>query len=525
MVLTPPIMKWADKIGAIDLPGARKIHTKAIPRVGGIAMLLGTFLSIIFWAQLDNQIIALLTGFSVLFFFGIWDDRCNLHYKIKFLGQLLAVLVVVLYGGVLVTTVPFFGSLPDYIAIPFTIFALVGITNAINLSDGLDGLAGGTTLLSLCVIGLLAFQAGGNNIVIVCMAVAGSIFGFLRHNTYPARLFMGDTGSQFLGFSAGVLVVVLTQDINTAVSPVLPLIILGLPILDTIAVMSQRIYEKRSPFSPDKNHLHHKLLDTGFDHYEAVMMIYVAQSMLVIGAYVLRYETDILLLLSYTVFSLLILFSFHLTAKQGWKFHRMDVVKKSKLHAWVTRLRASGWLATGPAVVLKFCIAFIFIMAVILPASIESDIAVLAAALLVILLLSLAFSKGRVSIVEKIVVYVLCVVSVYLLQTDNIVESEYNNIINYLFLILAIAFALKVRFSKDRSFQITPLDFLVVSLVVVVPNVQNIGFEEGYIGEMALKLIVLFYGSEAVMNIMTRKWILVRVALISALAIAVMRGL
>jgi len=524
MVLIPPIMKWADKIGAIDLPDARKVHTTAIPRVGGIAMLVGSFLSIIFWAQLDNQIIALLIGFGILFFFGIWDDRCDLNYKIKFLGQLLAVFVVVFYGDVVVWFVPFFDTLPHFVAIPFTIFALVGITNAINLSDGLDGLAGGTTLLSLCVIALLAFQAEGINVVVVCMAVAGSIFGFLRHNTHPARLFMGDTGSQFLGFSAGVLVILLTQNINTAMSPVLPLIILGLPILDTVAVMSQRIYEKRSPFSPDKNHIHHKLLSIGFDHYEAVMMIYVVQSMLVIGAYVLRYESDSLLLLSYAAFSLLVLFLFHTAAKQNWKFHRTEINDESKLRFLVTRLRESGWLTTGPAFLLKFGIPFIFIISVVLPETIESDMFVLSTVLLVILLLNMAFSKVRISIIEKAVVYILCVLSVYLLQNTSIVESGYYYFINYLFILLAVSFAIKVKFSEDRSFQVTPLDFLVVSLVVVVPNIPDLGFEEGHIGEMALKLIVLFYGSEAVMNIMTKKWTLVRIALLSVLAIVVIRG-
>jgi len=526
MVLIPPIMKWADKIGAIDLPDARKVHTTAIPRVGGIAMLVGSFLSIIFWAQLDNQIIALLIGFGILFFFGVWDDRCDLNYKIKFLGQLLAVFVVVLYGDVVVWFVPFFDTLPDFIAVPFTIFALVGITNAINLSDGLDGLAGGTTLLSLCVIALLAFQAvDGSNVVIVCMAVAGSIFGFLRHNTYPARLFMGDTGSQFLGFSAGVLVILLTQDINTAMSPVLPLIILGLPILDTVAVMSQRIYEKRSPFSPDKNHIHHKLLAIGFDHYEAVMMIYVVQSILVIGAYILRYESDALLLLSYVVFSLLVLFLFHSAVKQNWKFHRAEINEESKLRVLVTWLRESGWLSTGPTLLLKVGVPFIFIISVVLPETIETDLFVLSVILLVIFLLSLFFSRGEgIPIIEKAVTYVLCVLSVYLLQDPVISESEYYNYLNYFYILLAIAFAIKVKFSRDHTFQVTTLDFLVVSLVVVVPNIPDMGFEEAHIGEMALKLIVLFYSSEAVMNIMKNKWGLLRIAIISALAIAVIRG-
>lgn len=524
MTLIPPFMKWADKIGAIDIPDARKVHTGAIPRVGGIAMLLGSFLSIIFWAEFDNQIIALLVGFGVLFFFGIWDDRKDLNYKIKFFGQFVAVLVVVLYGDVVIRVVPFLDVFPDFIAIPFTVFALIGITNAINLSDGLDGLAGGTTLLSLCVIALLAYQAEGNNVVVICLAVAGSIFGFLRHNTYPARLFMGDTGSQFLGFSAGVLVILLTQNANTALSPVLPLIILGLPILDTVAVMTQRIYEKRSPFSPDKNHIHHKLLALGFDHYEAVIMIYVVQSMLVISAYVLKYESDLLLLMSYLVFSSIVLYTFYVSVKQGWKLPRTDIDKESKVRDLIVKLRRSGWLTTGPTSLLKISIPIAFLTSVILPENIGFDLSVLSVVLLIILFVTLIVTKGKVSIIEKATIYVLCVLCVYLLQNEGISESEYYDMLNYLFVVIAVAFALRVKFSKDRSFQVTPLDFLVILLAVVVPNIPNIGFEEGHIDEMAIKLIVLFYASEAVINIMSTKWTLVRISLICSLAIAAVRG-
>ena len=276
MLLVPPLIRLAPLIGAIDLPDARKVHTLAIPRIGGIAMIMGVIVPVLFWLPLDQKHISLLLAFSVLLFFGLWDDRSNLHYRIKFLGQLLAVIIMVLGGDVVIRNMPFLDQpLPDFIAIPFTVFALVGITNAINLSDGLDGLAGGTTLLSFCMIAFMGFQSGNPDLVILCMAVAGAIMGFLRHNTYPARVFMGDTGSQFLGFSAGVFVIILSQTVNLAMSPVIPLLLLGLPILDTFAVMAQRIYEKRSPFSPDKNHIHHKLLSLGFDHYEAVLVIYV----------------------------------------------------------------------------------------------------------------------------------------------------------------------------------------------------------------------------------------------------------
>ena len=525
MVLIPPVMKWAERIGAIDLPDERKVHKSAIPRVGGIAMVIGSMVSILFWTEFNNQIISLLSGYLILLFFGIWDDRTDLNYRIKFAGQILAVIIVVVAGDVVIHRIPFIeNDLPLYIAVPFTIFALVGITNAINLSDGLDGLAGGTTLLSLSVIGLLAFQADGFDVVIIAMAVAGSIFGFLRYNTYPARLFMGDTGSQFLGFSAGVLAILLSQSISTAMSPVLPLIILGLPVLDTIAVMTQRMYEGRSPFSADKNHIHHKLLAIGFDHYEAVLLIYVVQSTLVIAAYKFLYESDLLLLSSYFLFCVFVLFVFYLAKANGWALHRVDGANQSMLRKIIIKLYDSGSLTTVPGMLLKLSIPLILIISVLLPDRIDTDISVLSFILLAILLINYALSKSSLTVIEKAVTYIVCVLAVYLLQNDDVVKMDNYIIINYLFIVMAVAFAIKIRFSKDRSFQLTPLDFLVVALVIVIPNVPGMGFEEAHIGEMALKLIVLFYVSETLLNIIDGKWAFIRIGLIGALSIAIIRG-
>jgi UDP-GlcNAc:undecaprenyl-phosphate GlcNAc-1-phosphate transferase len=193
-----------------------------------------------------------------------------------------AVLIVVM-SGVVIKYVPFTGldPLPAHIAVPLTTFVLVGITNAINLADGLDGLASGTSLLSLGIIAMLAYMTDHLTVIFIAVSVVGGILGFLRFNTYPPRIFMGDSGSQFLGFSAGVLVVMLTQQNDSALSVVLPVMILGLPIVDTLLVMGQRLYEARSLFLPDKNHIHHRLLVLGFDHYEAVFVIYLLQSILV----------------------------------------------------------------------------------------------------------------------------------------------------------------------------------------------------------------------------------------------------
>jgi len=517
-------MKWADKIGAIDIPDARKVHTQAVPRVGGIAMVVGSVFSIILLADLNQQYISILASFLVIWGFGLWDDKCDLNYKIKFLGQLLAVVIVVIWGDVVVHSFPFVdGALPDYLAIPLTIFALVGITNAINLSDGLDGLAGGTSLITISIIGLLAFDANGEMVVLMSMAIAGSILGFLRHNTHPARLFMGDTGSQFLGFSLGVLVIVLSQSINPAMSPLIPLFILGLPILDTMAVMGQRIYEGRSPFSPDKNHIHHKLLNIGFDHYEAVFIIYLVQSVLISVAYFMMYESDALLLIIYIGLSICVFGTFNIARIRSWSFHTKEEIEVTSLRRIVRYLRSKGILTTMPAKFMTFVVPLLFVFAFVFAEHINIDMTILAALLLVILVLASSLKLKASDMLEKAVVYIVSVMAVYLMPLSDS-KIEYAYIINYLYVLVALAFALRVRFCHEKTFQITPLDYLVIILVIIVPNLPESHLEDSGIGEMAVKLVVLFYASEAIMGLKARSWDLMRLGTLMALLVVVFRG-
>ena len=517
MILIPPVMKWADKIGAIDVPDSRKVHTVAIPRVGGIAMVIGSIVSILMLVNIDARVISILIGFMVIWVFGVWDDKCDINYKLKFLGQLLAVVIVVYFGDVVITKLPFIdGDIPGYIAIPFTVFALVGITNAINLTDGLDGLAGGTSLITISMIALLAYDAGSESIVLISMAVAGSILGFLRHNTYPARLFMGDTGSQFLGFSLGVLVIYLSQLANSAMSPIIPLIILGLPVLDTVAVIVQRLYENRSPFSPDKNHIHHKLLEVGFDQYEAVFIIYLIQTSLITVAYFMLYESDMMLLAIYLIFSILVLGVFQFTHSPV-SATKNDVSNRSYLSSIINNMYSYGIVTSLPAKMLKIIVPTLLIMSVIFARDIENDIVILSAILLVFITISLSL-KFRYSVVtEKAVIYIVSAMAIYLMPSSSL-EGDIYYIINILFALLVIFFSLRVRFSSERSFEVTPLDYLVIILVISVPNLPEVQLEDSRIGEMAIKLVILLYATESVMGSNEKSISFLRVSAVGTLA-------
>src|SRR5215469_15177410 len=324
--LIPLLSRWAAPLGLTDAPGPRKVHSVPVPRVGGLAMAIGMLVPILLTVRLTPAATGLEGGIVVLLLFGLWDDRARLGYRTKFAGQVLAVGLCMLIGGIRVGSV-FLGSaemLPAFAATLLTFGFLVGVTNAVNLADGLDGLAGGLVLLCLCAIALFAATSGNSQVTAIALIEAGAILGFLRFNTHPARVFMGDSGSQVLGFSVGVLSLMVTRSESSPFSAALPLLLLGLPIMDTIAVMVTRIRRGGSPFTTDSNHLHHRLLDLGFTHREAVLLIYVTQVVLVLLAYFLRFQSDLVVLLAFLAVAGLILGVLKLAAQSGWRMHGFE---------------------------------------------------------------------------------------------------------------------------------------------------------------------------------------------------------
>src|ERR1700733_7976613 len=317
----PIFGRVAAKWRVVDQPGERKVHALPIPRIGGVAMAIGVLVPAIIVVPLQAADRYFLIAAGGLTAFGALDDRFDLDYRIKMAGQVLAAGIVVLGGDIQIHALTLDDRLmlPAWVSVPLTMFFLVGITNAINLADGLDGLAGGTTFLSLCAVAMLAYSGGQFSSAALAVTFAGAVFGFLRSNTFPASGFMGDAGSQLLGFAVGVLSLRATQSGTSAVSATTPVLLLALPILDTLSVMVQRISEGRSPFSADKNHIHHKLLSFGFDHHEAVMVIYLIQADLFLLAYWMRYESDLAILGVVTVFFVASLTIFHRAAHSGWR--------------------------------------------------------------------------------------------------------------------------------------------------------------------------------------------------------------
>ncbi|MCU6708463.1 undecaprenyl/decaprenyl-phosphate alpha-N-acetylglucosaminyl 1-phosphate transferase [Paenibacillus sp. J5C_2022] len=288
LVMTPLIKKLAFKVGAIDKPNHRKVHTRIMPRLGGLAIYIafvGAFLILqpfipegLLRPWDVNMINALLVGGTIIIILGALDDRFELSAKVKLLGQLLAACVVVFGFDIHINlvNVPFGESMQpiaEWIGIPLTLFWIVGVTNAINLIDGLDGLAAGVSGIAIATIAVMAAFMGYQPVILLSTLLLGGIIGFLVFNFHPAKIFMGDSGSLFLGFSLATLSMLGFKQV-TIVSFVTPLLIIGVPLSDTFFAIVRRWVNKKPLFAPDKEHLHHRLQDLGFSHRRTVLIIW-----------------------------------------------------------------------------------------------------------------------------------------------------------------------------------------------------------------------------------------------------------
>ncbi len=277
-ILTPYMARVGKKQNMVDIPGHRKIHEEAIPNLGGIVIFFGFLLSLLFVIQIEGQFRALLIGGVIILLLGVIDDIANLSPKHKFVIQMIPALIVIIYNSDLINSfivnqLRSFDLL-GYLLYPILIFWIVGITNSINLIDGLDGLACGVSIITLMTFFILGLKLNLEALNLISIALAGSMLAFLRFNFYPAKIFLGDSGSTFAGFmlaSVGALWV-LTN--GTAFFIFIPVIILALPIFDTLFAIWRRYRGHRPIFQADKEHLHHRLLARGISHKNVVLVLW-----------------------------------------------------------------------------------------------------------------------------------------------------------------------------------------------------------------------------------------------------------
>ena len=277
--VTPAAIKIAPKIGAMDIPkDERRMHKKPMPRFGGIAIYLGIMAALAVFALKDKGITSVMTGCTLIYMLGLIDDLKDLKPLVKLCGQIVCATVVYIMGVRIEFITNYFGpgnmAFGDVACFIITVLWLIAITNAVNLIDGLDGLAAGIAAISALCIGYVAYIHGQYVPTLAMMAIAGAALGFLPYNFNPAKIFMGDSGSELLGFSIAAVSILGTVKSATIVVVIIPALVLGLPIFDTVMAIFRRLAKHQSIGTADKDHLHHRIMKAGFGQKRAVMILY-----------------------------------------------------------------------------------------------------------------------------------------------------------------------------------------------------------------------------------------------------------
>ncbi len=279
---TPFVKSLAFKIGAVDIPrDNRRMHKKPTARLGGLAIFFGFIISALIFSKPSTEMIGMYIGAVIIVILGIFDDKYTLGAKFKFIVQIFAALCPVL-AGIKIDFIKVPGFISEYgyiglgwLAIPITVLWIVGVTNAVNLLDGLDGLACGVSSISTLTLLVIALIVREGDVAFLTSALAGACFGFLPYNFNPAKLFMGDTGALFLGYMLSTVAVQGLFKGYAIISIAAPLLILGLPIFDTVSAILRRMKNHQPIMSPDRGHLHHRLVDAGLSQKQAVLTIYL----------------------------------------------------------------------------------------------------------------------------------------------------------------------------------------------------------------------------------------------------------
>lgn len=293
LILTPILIKISLKINATDKPNHRKVHTNPIPTLGGLAIFVSFMIGLFILQPASPYHLSIICGAILIIGLGVIDDLYNLSAKVKFIVQIVAALLVVFWGGLQVEFInlPFGGQVEfGFLSSMITILWIVGVTNAMNLIDGLDGLAAGVSSIALLTIAGMAIIKGDVYVTTLALVLFFSTVGFLPFNFFPAKIFMGDTGALFLGYMISVLALLGFKNV-TIISFIIPIFILAVPISDTLIAMVRRYINKQPMSSPDSSHLHHRLIQLGLTHKQSVLFIYILSGMFSIAAFLFSMTT------------------------------------------------------------------------------------------------------------------------------------------------------------------------------------------------------------------------------------------
>lgn len=329
-LIMPLIKKMAFSIGAIDKPRKRHIHKKIMPKLGGLAIFMGFLLGYMIFGSHSEQMNSILIGSFIIIITGMIDDICEIRPRYKLIGQVLAASVIAIYGGILLVDVSAFGYYLNFGIFTYlvTIIFIVGCINCINLIDGLDGLSGGISAIYYLTVGIIATMMGKTDLeFVLSFVMLGSTLGFLVHNFYPAKIFAGDTGSMFMGFIIAVIALLGFKNVTMS-SLLIPLLILAVPILDTLFAILRRALKGEKIFEGDCFHIHHQLLNRNFSQRTTVLIIYLINLLFAFASIV--YIVDVEKKYCYYLYAFLTIIVIAFILKTNIIFDRKELKKKYK---------------------------------------------------------------------------------------------------------------------------------------------------------------------------------------------------
>ena len=331
-LIMPFIKKMAIRVGAVDVPGGRHIHKKVMPKFGGLGIFLGFLLGYMIFGEHSEQMNSVLIGSFIIILTGMIDDICELKAREKLIGQVVAACIIAFYGKILLVDISAFGIYLNFgvLTYPLTIFFIIACINCINFIDGLDGLSGGISAIYYLTVGIIGVIMNKVDLeFVLSFVMLGSTLGFLVHNFYPAKIFAGDTGSMFMGFTIAVIALLGFKNV-TMTSLIIPLLILGVPILDTLFAIIRRLLKGEKIYEGDSCHVHHQLLNRNNSQVKTVLTIYFINLLFAFASivYILDKENKI----SYYVYGVLIVLVLLFIWNTNIIFDRKEL--KKKFRSW-----------------------------------------------------------------------------------------------------------------------------------------------------------------------------------------------
>lgn len=526
LAIIPVMVRLAPALGMMDRPNERKVHGTPIPRVGGWGIVLGALIPIVLSLPMDRLMYLYIFGALVLLVFGSLDDRLEMGHYMKFVGQLLAVIPLVIFGDFYVSHIPILNiDMGPVLGMPFTIVAMVGVINALNHSDGLDGLASGEAMLSLGAMLYLAYLEGAGGTVIFILAIIGGLLGFLRYNSHPATVFMGDSGSQFIGFTLAFLAIWLIQGVNPSFSPAVVLLLLGLPVADILVVLKKRATGGSNLFLATKNHVHHRLLNLGFVHQESVVLIYSVQTLCVLAGVILRYQPDWLIVMVYLGICALVFFGLTFAESQGWRASGNTKVTAFGQAVSYFRRRL---LVVAPRKFLDFALPAFLVAGALSVREVPFDFGVMACIVVVLMLILPWIEEGPRSLLHRGLIYIAATFVIYL----QLYYPAWSNLEPWIdharlafFVLVGLSVLVAVRFSPRRrkyEFEPTGTDYLMVVAIFVTITYTTLGQTGATFAHLILELVTVLYACELILIEKRNRWnTLTLGALISAGILAV----